>query len=160
MSRKHRPNAGLLGDDLAEPMHQGDVPPLGLPADVVGLPRARAPHDRPDGGGMVLDVEPVAHVLPLAVDRQTLPFQHVQDHEGDELLGVPLASLGSRAAGVPSSLRSDRSAPLRPLTHTASAANNRTTPLLATIAQHGPYRIVFYSGDRDELPQVHVLELE
>ena len=91
--------------------------------------------------------------------RGVLPVEHVQDHEEDELLGeligvvvvrtvregglirrrmffrvestlgVPLASLGSRAAGVPSSLRSDRSAPLRPLTHTPSAANNRTTAL-------------------------------
>ena len=37
-------------------------------------------------------------------------------------LGVPLASLGSRAAGVPSSLRLDRSAPLRPLTQMPGAA--------------------------------------
>jgi len=41
--------AGLLGDDFAEPMHQVDVPPLGMPADVEGLTRASAPHDRPDG---------------------------------------------------------------------------------------------------------------
>jgi len=31
--------AGLLGDDFAQPMHQVDVSPLGLPPDVVGLPR-------------------------------------------------------------------------------------------------------------------------
>jgi hypothetical protein len=40
----------------------------------------------------------------------------------ESTLGVPLASLGSRAAGVPSSLRSDRFAPLRPLTRTSGAA--------------------------------------
>jgi hypothetical protein len=49
-------------------------------------------------------------------------------------LGVSLASLGSRAAGVPSSLRSDRSAPLRPLTRFTGAANLRTI-----IAQNEPY---------------------
>ncbi|MCX7037750.1 MAG: DUF4160 domain-containing protein [Spirochaetes bacterium] len=27
---------------------------------------------------------------------------------------------------------------------------------MPTIAQHGPYRLFFYSGDRDEPPHVHV----
>ena len=36
---------------------------------------------------MVLDVEPVAHVAAVAVDRQALPLDRVQDHERDQLLG-------------------------------------------------------------------------
>ena len=36
---------------------------------------------------MVLDVEPVAHVAAVAVDRQRLALERVQDHERDQLLG-------------------------------------------------------------------------
>ena len=46
---------------------------------------------------------------------------------------------------VPSSLPSDRSAPLRPLTHTLSTANNRTTPLAI---HHRAARANDYSSTR------------
>jgi hypothetical protein len=75
-------------------MHEVDVPPLCLSADVVGLARARAPHDRSAGGGVVLDVEPVEDVLPLAVDRQILHFEDVEDHEEDALIGELIGAAG------------------------------------------------------------------
>jgi len=57
----------------AGPRHGVDVSPLGLPSDVVGLARAR--HDRPaEAWSSTADVEPVADVLPLAVDRRTPTF--------------------------------------------------------------------------------------
>ena len=36
---------------------------------------------------MVLDVEPVAHLLAVAVDRQRLAGEGVDDHQRDQLLG-------------------------------------------------------------------------
>jgi hypothetical protein len=95
-------------------MHEVDVPPLCLSADVVGLARARAPHDRSAGGGVVLDVEPVEDVLPLAVDRQILHFEDVEDHEEDALIGELIGAAGRSP---------------RPLTHLPSAASSRTTQL-------------------------------
>jgi len=58
---------------------------------------ARARYDGPNDGGAVLDVEPVADVLPLAVDRKTLPFEHVQDHEGGELFEELVGAVVVRA---------------------------------------------------------------
>ena len=48
------------------------------------LPREQHPLDRP---AVVLDVEPVAHVEPVAVDRQRLALERVHQHERDQLLG-------------------------------------------------------------------------
>ena len=48
---------------------------------------------------MVLDVEPVAHVAAVPVDRQALPLDRVQDHEGDELLGELVGAVVVRAVG-------------------------------------------------------------
>ena len=76
--------AGLLGDDVDKPVKEPDVFPLVLAADVVGLSDASVRHDGPHRGVVVGHVEPVANVLAIAVDRQGLVFQHVEDHKRDE----------------------------------------------------------------------------
>ena len=50
-----------------------------------------------DAGAVVLDVEPVAHVAAVAVDRQRLALERVQDHERDQLLGELVRAVVVRA---------------------------------------------------------------
>ena len=72
-----------LDDDLDEV----DVLPFVEAADVVGLGDLAVMEDHVDGTGMVLDEEPVADVLSLAVDRQRFAVADVVDEQRDELLG-------------------------------------------------------------------------
>ena len=46
---------------------------------------------------MVLDIEPVAHVLALAIDRQGLAFERVEDRQRDELFGEMIGPVIVRA---------------------------------------------------------------
>ena len=79
--------AAFLGDEGDEAAQEGDILPFVLAADVVGFADAAAVHDRPDRFVVILDIDPVADVLAVAVDGERLAFQHVEDHQGDELLG-------------------------------------------------------------------------
>src|SRR4029077_17383426 len=52
-------------------------------ADVVDLahpPRLEHPPDRP---AMIVDIEPISHVLSVAVDRQRFALQRIEHHQGD-----------------------------------------------------------------------------
>ena len=64
-----------------------DVLPLVEAADVVGVGNLSSMENHVDGTGMVLHVEPVAHVLALAIDGKGTAMADVVDEEGDELLG-------------------------------------------------------------------------
>jgi len=77
--------AGLFGDNFDKPVKQPDVLPFVFAADVVGAARGAVLHDGPDCFVVVFDIEPVSDVPPVAVDRKGLAFEHVEDHEGDEL---------------------------------------------------------------------------
>src|SRR4051812_15428960 len=46
---------------------------------------------------MVLDIQPIADLQAIAVDRQRLPFDRAQDHQWDELLGELSRSVVVRA---------------------------------------------------------------
>src|SRR6185503_1319257 len=70
-----------------------------LAADVVDLAgRALAQHEL-DAGAVVLGVQPLAHLLPVAVDRERLALEGVRDEERHELLGVLVRAEGVRTAG-------------------------------------------------------------
>ena len=56
-----------------------------MAADVVYLAHAAVMDDQIDGLAVILHVEPVAHVQPLAVYRQRLVVQAVGDHQRDQL---------------------------------------------------------------------------
>src|SRR3954470_19219672 len=61
----------LVGaDQLDHPLDDLDVLALVWTADVVGLPRLPFRQHRVDAAAEVLDVEPVAHLLAVAVDGQ------------------------------------------------------------------------------------------
>ena len=54
-------------------------------ADVVGLAGPPTLQDRGQRAGVVLDVQPVAHVGAVAIDRQRLALQRLQDDQRNEL---------------------------------------------------------------------------
>ena len=64
----------------------GDVVPLAVRADQVRLADTALRQDRPHARTVILGVDPVAHVLALAVQLRTLPVQDVRDLTRDELL--------------------------------------------------------------------------
>ena len=67
-------------------------------ADVVGLAGLALAQDELDPGAVVLDEEPVAHLLAVAVDGQRLAVEHVRHEERQELLRVLVRPIGVRAA--------------------------------------------------------------
>ena len=87
---------------LAELLEDGldyvDVGALIMAADVVDLADAALLQDQVDGMAVVLDVEPVADVLAVAVDRQLLVGQRVDNHQRDELLWEMVRAVVIRAA--------------------------------------------------------------
>ena len=56
-------------------------------ADVVGLAKPAAPEHGADRAAVVAHVEPVADLPPIAIHRQRLARQGIDDHERNELFG-------------------------------------------------------------------------
>ena len=77
---------GLVEQD-ADRLDHLEVGHFAAAADVVGLARAALGEGEAHGGAVVPDVEPVANVLAVAVDRQRLLAPSVEDHQRDQLLG-------------------------------------------------------------------------
>ena len=82
--------------DLAQ--HR-DVVQLAVGADKVGLADAAAGEDGPDGGAVVLGVDPVADVPAVAVELGAHPVDQVGDLPGDELLHVLVGAVVVGAVG-------------------------------------------------------------
>ena len=101
--------AGAVGDPvevLGVPSHgledhaeHGDVVPLPVGADEVGLPHAALREDVPDGRGVVLGVDPVADVLAAAVELGAHAVDDVGDLARDELLHVLVGAVVVGAVG-------------------------------------------------------------
>ena len=101
--------AGAVGDPvevLGIPPHRlqdhaqdGDVVPLAVRADEVGLPHPSLGEDVPDGRGVVLGVDPVADVLAAAVELGAHAVDDVGDLPGDELLHVLVGAVVVGAVG-------------------------------------------------------------
>ena len=69
-----------------------------LAADVVDLAGRALVQDELDAGAVILGVEPLAHLLPVAVDRERLALERVRDEQRDELLGILVRTVGVGAA--------------------------------------------------------------
>jgi hypothetical protein len=82
---------GRVGTKLVENGADGvddiDVVALAAASDVIGLAAPAVVQHAAEGRAMVLDVEPVANVLAVAVHRKSLALQCVVDHQRDQLLG-------------------------------------------------------------------------
>ena len=86
-------------NSLYQHLYYVDVLPLVEASDVVGLGRPPRVEYQVDGAGVVLDVEPVAHVLALAVDRQRPAVAYVVDEQRYELLRKLVGSVVVGAVG-------------------------------------------------------------
>ena len=87
-----------LAQLFADEFYDVYVPHLVMPADVVYLALSAFSKYEVYRAAVILDVQPVAHVLALAVDGQRLIRQRVQDHKRDELLGEMVRTVIVRAA--------------------------------------------------------------
>lgn len=90
---------GVLSHRLQDHAQHGDVVPLAVGPDEVGLPRAALREDVPDGRGVVLGVDPVAHVFALSVELGADAVDDVGDLPGDELLHVLVGAVVVGAVG-------------------------------------------------------------
>ena len=63
-------------------------------ADVVDLAGLAVQQRGLDAVGVVVDVQPVAHVEAVAVERQLAALERVGDEQRDELLGVLVRAVG------------------------------------------------------------------
>ncbi|KFB66919.1 MAG: hypothetical protein CAPSK01_003858 [Candidatus Accumulibacter vicinus] len=68
-------------------------------ADIVGLAGTTGFKDAPDGTAVVLDVEPVANLLAVAIDGQGLAGEGIDDDQWDQLLGEVVGAVVVRAVG-------------------------------------------------------------
>ena len=78
---------------------QVDVLPLVEAANVVGVSYLALVEDQVDRPGMILHIEPVAHVLALAIDRQRLALADVVDEQWDQLFRELVRTVVVRAVG-------------------------------------------------------------
>ena len=90
---------GVAAHGLQDHAQDRDVVPLAVGADEVGLPHAALGEDVPDGAGVVLGVDPVAHVLAAAVELGAHAVDDVRDLPGDELLHVLVGAVVVGAVG-------------------------------------------------------------
>ena len=90
---------GVLSHRLQDHAQDRDVVLLAVGADEVGLPHAAAGQDVPDGAGVVLGVDPVAHVLAPPVELGADAVDDVGDLSGDELLHVLVGAVVVGAVG-------------------------------------------------------------
>ena len=89
----------VLSHHLQNHAKHGDVVPLAVRADQVGLADPSLGQDRPHTAGMVLSVDPVAHVLAPAVQLRPLALEDVRDLAGDELLHMLVRTVIVAAVG-------------------------------------------------------------
>ena len=90
---------GVAAHGLEDHAQDGDVVPLAVGADEVGLPHAALGEDVPHGRGVVLGVDPVADVLAAAVELGAHAVDDVGDLARDELLHVLVGAVVVGAVG-------------------------------------------------------------
>ena len=87
----------VLSHHLENHAQNGDVVLFTVGADQVRIADAALRQDRPHARAVVLGMNPVAHVLALAVQLRTLPVQDVRDLARDELLHMLVRTVVIRA---------------------------------------------------------------
>ena len=89
----------VLSHHLQDHAKHGDVVFLAVRADQVGLADPAFGQDRPHTAGMVLSVDPVAHVLAPAVQLRPLALEDVRNLAGNELLHMLVRTVIVAAVG-------------------------------------------------------------
>ena len=90
---------GHFVDQIADQLHDVEVGPFVVAADVVGLAGAPARQHQPQRFRVVADVEPVAHVHAVAIDGDRFARQHALNHHRDQLLRELIRPVVVRAIG-------------------------------------------------------------
>ena len=75
-----------LSQRVADELYDIEILHLVVAAHVVDLALGALADDEIDRAAVILDIQPVAHILARSVDRQRLVVQRVCDHERDKLL--------------------------------------------------------------------------
>ncbi|MPM69922.1 hypothetical protein SDC9_116870 [bioreactor metagenome] len=88
-----------LVQQAAHQVHDLDVRLFVPAADVVGLTELAAFEHAADGAAVVLDVEPIANLHAITIDRQRLARQGVHDHQWDQLFGEMVGAVVVAAVG-------------------------------------------------------------
>jgi len=76
-----------------------DVLQLVLAADVIGFSALPFGESEDKPAAVILDIEPIADVGPVAVDREFLPVKNFADHQRNQLLGELIGPVVVRAVG-------------------------------------------------------------
>src|SRR5579871_1976537 len=76
-----------LVHEIADAVHNLEVRALVAAADIVLLARTTVGQRDQQAGAVILDVQPVADVTAVAVDRKRPLVDRVEDHQRDQLLG-------------------------------------------------------------------------
>ncbi len=92
--RRMRPH---LIEQRADRGYDGEIGALAVAADIVAFAGAAPRQHGVERAGVILDMQPVAHVVALAVDRNRLAVQRLQDRERDQLLGEVIGAVIVRA---------------------------------------------------------------
>ena len=73
-------------DSLDNNLNDVDVLPLVEASDVVGIGNLTLMENHIDGTGMILNIQPVAHILTLTIDGQRLTMADIVDKQRNQLL--------------------------------------------------------------------------
>ena len=88
-----------LVQQTADGVHDVDIGLFVPAADVVGFTQLAGLQYAADGAAVVLDVEPVTHLHAIAVNRQRLAGQGVDDHERNQLFRKVVGAVVVAAVG-------------------------------------------------------------
>ena len=83
---------------FANQFNDVDIPHFIVTADVIDFADTALLEDEVDGPAMVFDIEPVADIEAVPIDRQRLVMQGIDDHEGNQLFRKMIRTIVIRAA--------------------------------------------------------------
>ena len=89
-------------DGIYHHLDDVDVLPLVESTDIVSLCNLTLMEDDVDGAGVIHSIQPVAHVLALAIYRQRFAVADIVDEQRDELLGELIRTVVVRTVGYDS----------------------------------------------------------
>ena len=88
-----------LVQQIADGVYHLQILLLVVTADVVGLPDHAGGHHLVESARVVFHIEPVTDLVALAIDRQRLAIQRVEDDQRDQLLGEVVRAVVVGAVG-------------------------------------------------------------
>ena len=83
----------------AEDLDHLDIAQVGVAADAVGLAEPAFLQDGQQRVGVIVNMQPVAHLAAVAIDRDGLALHGPQHHRRDQLLGELIGPVIVRAVG-------------------------------------------------------------